>query len=92
MEIAWHSPAGLIMMGTSPTQQRVIEMQPMFIELKENSGATLVINVDTIHYLRAVTDNATEIHFGTGHPITVQHSLRDVTSRMGSYFAPSGRR
>jgi hypothetical protein len=78
--------------GHFSNQQRVIEMQPMFIELKENSGATLVINVDTIHYLRAVTDDATEIHFGTGHPITVRHSLGDVTSRMGSYFAPSGRR
>jgi hypothetical protein len=67
-------------------------MQPMFIELSENNGATLVVNVDTIHYLRAITDDATEIHFGTGHPITVRHSLEDITSRMGSHFAASGRR
>jgi hypothetical protein len=54
------------------------DMHPIFIELKDVSGVPLMVNVQNVNYIRPVAENETELHFGTGHPITVLHPIDDI--------------
>jgi hypothetical protein len=54
------------------------DMHPIFIELKDVTGVTLMINMQNVNYIRPTLEDQTEIHFGTGHPITVLHAIDDI--------------
>jgi hypothetical protein len=53
-------------------------MHAIFIELKEVTGVTLMINMQNINYIRPTLEDQTELHFGTGHPVTVLHAIDDI--------------
>jgi hypothetical protein len=59
-------------------------MHPIFIELKEVTGVTLMINMQNINYIRPTLEDQTELHFGTGHPVTVQHAIDDIRRLIGT--------
>lgn len=54
------------------------DMHPISIELKDVSGVTLMVNVQNVNYIRPISENETELHFGTGHPITVLNPIDDI--------------
>ena len=54
------------------------DMHPIFIELKDVNGVPLMVNVQNVNYIRPIAENETELHFGTGHPITVLHPIDDI--------------
>ncbi|MGC1578043.1 MAG: hypothetical protein WA813_18330 [Beijerinckiaceae bacterium] len=56
------------------------DMHPIFIGLKDVTGITLMIDLQNVNYIRPTLEDQSELHFGTGHPIAVLHSIDEVRS------------
>ena len=54
-----------------------------YVELQEHSGMTSVlVNPDTVQYLRHVANNCTQLVFAPGNSLTVTGYPKDVADRL----------